>query len=562
MTSSKISPTSTVTISDEQCEREWKEQHAARWKEYRTSVLLAQKLDLPGTIAEPIFPAHIQDWMNRRKAAKEHKQKLEREAAKRKDMAEHEARCSAHIIQLRHQEEAKERQVAALAHETGIDPESARLLYDYRRSHVIHAHSLTDDQYLYCEKLEERLATAKADRVVRRGNGYDPAGGVDWDDLDQQLRGSGTGVESRDPCDPREPPRPPLSYVDMSKWDSEPVPDQKWAVLNRVPLHQCALFSGEGAAGKSTVQLHLSAAHVLGRDWLGTMPEQRPALFIDAEDGEDIMHRRLAAITRHYGVTFNDLIKGGLHLMSLFGQDAILATVSRGGKVEPTTLYRQILEAVGDIRPVMTAIASSANVYAGSEIDRAQVQQFVSLLTQLGIRANGSVVLISHPSLTGITSESGISGTTQWHNAMRARFYMKGIKPENGDQPDNDLREIVFKKNQYGPVSESIILRYQNGLFLPVPGVSSLDRAASKADEVFLALLRRFSAANRIVSDKPSRSYAPALFAQEDEAKRVGVSSKMLEAAMRRLFAAGLIWNEETSDSRPSRRRYRLALKP
>src|SRR5262249_1540742 len=50
----------------------------------------------------------------------------------------------------------------------------------------------------------------------------------------------------------------------------------------------------------------------------------------------------------HYGVSFNDLIKGGLHLISLFGQDAVLATTSRSGKIEPTARYQQTYEAVGD----------------------------------------------------------------------------------------------------------------------------------------------------------------------------------------------------------------------
>jgi hypothetical protein len=46
------------------------------------------------------------------------------------------------------------------------------------------------------------------------------------------------------------------------------------------------------------------------------MPVRGPALFIDAEDDEGVIHRRLAAITRHYGVTFVELIKCGLHLIA------------------------------------------------------------------------------------------------------------------------------------------------------------------------------------------------------------------------------------------------------
>src|SRR5262249_30839133 len=111
------------------------------------------------------------------------------------------------------------------------------------------------------------------------------------------------------------PPLAPLPWINMSNWDDEPVPEPEWAVLDRIPLRQVALFSGEGAAGKSTLQLQLSAAHVLARDWLGTMPESGPAIFIDAEDDSKVLHRRLAAIVKHYDTTFKDIVEGGLHLI-------------------------------------------------------------------------------------------------------------------------------------------------------------------------------------------------------------------------------------------------------
>ncbi len=354
----------------------------------------------------------------------------------------------------------------------------------------------------------------------------------------------------------------PLPFINMSNWDTEPVPEQDWTVADRIPRRQVALFTGEGAGGKSTIELHRSAAHVLGREWLGTRPEQGPALFIDAEDDEKVIHRRLAAITKHFGVTFADLTKGGLHLISLVGQDAVLATASRSGKIEPTPLYKQILETVGDIKPVTIGIASSANVYAGSEIDRSQVQQFISLLARLAILANGDTTLIAHPSLTGIASDTGLSGNTAWHNAVRARFYLKGVKAANGEEPDGDLREIVFKKNNYGPVSEKIVLRYADGLFLPVPGVNSLDRAAreAKGEDVFLGLLQRFTREGRNTSDAQGPTSAPAQFAQESEAKDAELKKDDLAGAMRRLFEKNRIQVE--AYRKDYKDRTRLALGP
>jgi hypothetical protein len=118
----------------------------------------------------------------------------------------------------------------------------------------------------------------------------------------------------------------------------------------------------------------------------------------------------------------------------------------------------------------------------------------------------------------------------------------------------------VFKKNNYGPISESIMLRRTNGLFLPVSD-TTLDQAAKEAaaQETFLTLLRRFNTAKRNVSDKPGPTYAPALFAKEDEAKRAGLSSRNLERAMRQLFRDEKIANEEYG--KPSRPHYRLTAK-
>src|SRR5262249_43271776 len=105
--------------------------------------------------------------------------------------------------------------------------------------------------------------------------------------------------------------RPPLPWINMTTWDDDPIPEQDWTVLNRFPRKQSALLSGEGAAGKSTLVLHLCAAHSVARDWLGVMPEPGPAIFIDAEDDQNVMHRRLAALTKYYGVSVRDMIEGG-----------------------------------------------------------------------------------------------------------------------------------------------------------------------------------------------------------------------------------------------------------
>ena len=180
----------------------------------------------------------------------------------------------------------------------------------------------------------------------------------------------------------------------------------------------------------------------------------------------------------------------------------------------------------------------------------------------LAMVARGSVTVLSHPSLQGIASGTGISGSTAWHGAFRFRQYLKS-GPKNGDaeeqqQRDDDLRQLEFKKNQYGPIGETIVLHYQRGLFLPVASMGTLDKLAAEqaADHLFLELLDKFHAQGRNASHiKTANSYAPTMFAKDPKAKAPGIH-KTLADAMERLFAAKKIKAEEYGP--PSKQHHRI----
>jgi RecA-family ATPase len=332
----------------------------------------------------------------------------------------------------------------------------------------------------------------------------------------------------------------PLPFIDMSKWDDKPAPPRLWSVRDRIPLRQPALFSGEGAIGKTLLALQLSAAHVLGRDWLGMLPEPGPAIYFGAEDDADEIHRRVADIAKHYHIGFADLVAGGLHLLSFAGKDAILGAANRAGIIEPTSLFHRIHKAVCTIEPKTLVIDTSADVYAGNENDRAQVRQFVGLLRRLAIDGNCSVLLLSHPSLTGINTGTGLSGSTGWHNSVRARIFFKVASTDQGEEPDPELRELLFMKNNYGPLGARVLLRWKNGVFVPEAGTGSVAQAAAerKVEELFLTLLGQFNGQGRFVGHKAGHSYAPMLFAKTPEAMTAKVGKVAFAAAMERLFSA------------------------
>src|SRR5215831_12462351 len=415
---------------------------------------------------------------------------------------------------------------------------------------------------IYGERYIEDIATKRHFRPDGRDEPPPVNGPEDYANGGTDQQRSNGGGERQQGEQTKSSRALPLNWLDMSNWDHEPIPEREWAILNRVPLKQAGLFSGEGGTGKSIIELMKDVSHVAGKDWFGSLPAPGPAFYIGAEDDEKELHIRLAAIAKHYRVTFEELVRSGLHVLCLLGQDATLcAATGKSGKVEVTSLYRQVYEAAGDFKPKNISIDTLSRAFAGSEIDRVQVYGFAMHMQALAMVAEGSVTVLSHPSLQGMASGSGISGSTAWHGAFRFRQYLKGVRPEE-DAPEGDLRELQFKKNQYGPTGETVVVRYQDGLFLPEAGMGSLEQVAheAKADEVFLELLRQLTEQNRYVSDKKSRSYAPAVFAEEDAAKKAGMTSKKLAAAMKRLFAAGKVWNEPCG--RPSRPQYRLAVKP
>jgi hypothetical protein len=83
-------------------------------------------------------------------------------------------------------------------------------------------------------------------------------------------------------------------------WAGKQAPEQEYTVPDRYPAEETGLLSGEGATGKSILLLKLCAAHVLGREWMGCVPRQGPAIYIECEDAETVLWRRLTAIAAHY----------------------------------------------------------------------------------------------------------------------------------------------------------------------------------------------------------------------------------------------------------------------
>jgi RecA-family ATPase len=350
-----------------------------------------------------------------------------------------------------------------------------------------------------------------------------------------------------------------LPVISAAAFAGVPPPERRWIVRDMIPDRTVTIVAGDGGGGKTTLMLQLATAIAGTCPWLGHNPDPGPVLVVTAEDDEEEIHRRLAAIAKSLGVELADL--ADLHIVPLAGHDAVMgAPEGRAGIIAPTALFRALAALVERIRPRLVILDALADVYAGEENARAQARQFIGLLRGLAIKNDLAVVLIAHPSLSGMASGSGTSGSTAWSNSVRARLYLERILDEGNREIDPDLRVLRVKKSNYGPVGLELRRRWENGAFVLDGPSGGFDKMAAdaKAERVFLDLLSAFDAQGRDVSPNLSNTYAPSVFEKLPNAENI--TRRQFIAAMERLLASERIRIEASGP--PSRRYKRLIIAP
>jgi RecA-family ATPase len=325
----------------------------------------------------------------------------------------------------------------------------------------------------------------------------------------------------------------PLPFFNASSWQNEPIPPRRWLVPARIPMSNVTLLQGDGAAGKTTIALQLCVAVACGLDWLGALIDEPGAsMFFSGEEDEDELHRRVADIVEHRHLTFREL--GAVHLLGAPSEDVTLAGLAHG-VIRPTRMFNRLEQAVLDIRPKLLVIEAAADVFGGNENDRGHVRQGLGLLRRLGKKADTAVVLLQHPSLNGITTGTGNSGSTHWSNGVRSRLYFS--KPKSDETDHTSLRQLEVMKANYGPSGEVVRLRWRKGVFVLDAGASEIECA--EREDIFLQCLRQRRRQGIEVVPTPGRGYAPREFERMPEAK--GLTKKALADAMERLLSANRI---------------------
>lgn len=201
--------------------------------------------------------------------------------------------------------------------------------------------------------------------------------------------------------------------------------------------------------------------------------------------------------------------------------------------MQATPLLKSIANRICEIRPALVVLDNIAAVFAGNQNDRVAARTFINLWRAIARASGAAVLLLDHPSLSGITNGTGRGGNMDWRNSVRSALH---LRPADGDDGARGVRVLECVKNNYAPLGEPTRLEWVDGV-LALEGTASPFRKAAgdaEAEERFLSLLDMRNAQGRFVGANPGANYAPAIFASDEAGK--GYTRNAFARTMERLF--------------------------
>lgn len=249
------------------------------------------------------------------------------------------------------------------------------------------------------------------------------------------------------------------SPLDLAALAEQEPPQPGFIIRDWLPAGYATLMAGHGGAGKSTIMLEALVCIAAGIPWCGLHAEQRRVLFLSCEDRSDVLHWRLSRTCQRLGINMADLA-GRLEILDLVGSDTTLwDSQNEKNRPEYRELYQKIQTTCADI----LAVDGVSDVFGGDEINRNQVKAFINALLGLIDPHHGAVMLLGH--VAKQPGGEGYSGSTQWHNAVRARWYLypEQEKDEDIGRTHNTGEMILdLQKSNLGRADQELRFRWND----------------------------------------------------------------------------------------------------
>lgn len=340
-------------------------------------------------------------------------------------------------------------------------------------------------------------------------------------------------------------PTAPHVFADPQDFIGRDPPTREWAVVGALPRRHVTLLYGDGGLGKTLLAQQLATSTALGIPWMGRATTQGRVLCVFSEDDTDEIWRRQVDINRTMGIDMAD-IAGKVKYWTadhIAESGCVLMNFNQqypSGQVTP--FFRKLDDALAEIKPSLLIVDPIANMFGGSEIDRAQVTGFVNrTLKRLCVKHDLTSLALAHPSVSGMATGSGLSGSTGWNNAVRSRLFLKPSKTD----PEGDYRELDGMKANYGKRGRIALMKWSQGAFVVATG--SEGDPEQRVDRALLAALEVLVGRGDVLSNAPrAGNYAVRRAMALPEVD--GLKREALEAALERLFRMGVVRMDVVKD--------------
>ena len=253
----------------------------------------------------------------------------------------------------------------------------------------------------------------------------------------------------------------PIDLHRLSMFEPSP---PKFIMQDWLPCGYATLFAGHGGIGKSGIALMLAVCIAMGIPFWGMTVERCRVLYLSCEDREGVLHWRLARICVLLGITLVDLT-GWLEVIDLVGHETILYQPTRD-RSPLTVAYDELRNKMKSLSSQVLFVDGISDTYDGNENARAEVKAYINALLALISADDGAVVLVGHvskPATTGKIGE-GYSGSTGWHNSVRARWYLyPETKAADDNRQDRTGKLILeLQKSNLGPTDRAVMFEWDD----------------------------------------------------------------------------------------------------
>lgn len=280
-----------------------------------------------------------------------------------------------------------------------------------------------------------------------------------------------------------------------------------------VPAQAATLLSAHGGVGKSGLALQLAMHVSMGLEFLGQKTVQAKTLFFSAEDSGGVVRRRIAAMCSAHQIDPATLAKN-LHVLDATNAAILAAEDPKLRRLQATNHYEDLHRYIEANNIRFLVIDNSSDTYAGNNLDRTQVTQFVRLLARLVRKLKGAVLILAHlPKVAGRRDGKPSEGdsyadSAAWHNAPRSRLLMYEGK---------DGLMLDHVKTNYGTKAAPLPLERLGGCGVRLASADAFDfnditlkqthnatQQHEEATRTLLSMLIEFSDRGEWVSNKQS----------------------------------------------------------